>query len=492
MATGEAELEERKRLLTRFLAMATTAWTSFFLTDLLAVRALAAPLEYLSAVRFAGTGIGLAAFAVARSRGTTARTLDLVEAVVFPAASLLVSLAAIPVGGLTSPLALGVAMVTLARAIVPAPWRRALPIALASALAFPGAMALASTGPVVAAQLRSPAVWTFALTSAFLVLGACVAAAGSHLLWSARRELREARRLGAYRLVTRIGAGGMGDVWLARQMPLDRPVALKLLKKRVLDEPGAVRRFKREALAASRLSHPNTIRVFDFGASDDGVLYLAMELLDGLDVEALVARIGRLPPERVVHLGRQTCASLAEAHAQGIVHCDVKPANVFVAHVGDDLDFVKVLDFGLARVLAGPGATTVASGIRGTPAFMAPEVVRGERPGPDSDVYAMGALLYFMTTAATVFEGKTFTHLVTAQLEQEPVPPSKRLGAPLPDDFEAVIMRCLAKDRGSRYANAKELEEALAACSVANAWSPADARGAWELVRPSQTLKNAK
>ncbi|HEY8073403.1 MAG TPA: serine/threonine-protein kinase [Labilithrix sp.] len=490
MSGGLSELEERKRALTRFMAMSTIAWTSFFLTDLLAVRGLGAPLEYLAAMRFAGTGIGFAAYAVARSRGATLRTLDLVEAIVFPAASLLVSFSAIPVGGITSPLALGVAMVTLARAIVPAPWRRALPIALASALTFPAAMAFASRGPAVAAQLASPAAWTFGLTSLFLVLGAFVAAAGSHLQWSARRQLREARRLGAYRLVTRIGSGGMGEVWLAQQMPLDRPVALKLLKKRVLTEDaGAVRRFRREALAASRLSHPNTIRVFDYGASDDGVLYIVMELLDGLDLEALIARIGRLPPERVVHLARQTCASLAEAHAQGIVHCDVKPANVFVAHVGDDHDFVKVLDFGLARVLAGPGATTVATGIRGTPAFMAPEVVRGERPGPDSDVYAMGALLYYMLTATTVFEAGNVTHLITAHLEQQPVLPSKRLGAPLPTDLEAAIMRCLAKDRAARFANAKELEEALAACSVANAWTADDARAAWELVRPSLTLK---
>jgi serine/threonine-protein kinase len=470
--------------------MSTTAWTAFFLTDLLAARGLGAPLEYLAALRFAGTGVGLAAYALVRSDTATARTLDVVEIVLFPAAALLVALAAIPTGGVTSPLALGIAMVTLARAIVPAPWPRALPTALACAASYPAAMGFATTGPAVAAQLRSPLVWTFALTALFLVLGAAVATAGSHLLWAARKELAETRRLGSYRLITRVGTGGMGEVWLARQMPLDRPVALKVLKRRMLEDAGAIRRFKREARAASRLQHPNTIRVYDFGASTDGVFYLAMELLDGLDLEALVVRTGPLPPARVVHLARQACASLAEAHGVGIVHCDVKPANVFVARVVGELDFVKVLDFGLARVLAGPGSTTVATGIQGTPAFMSPEAIRGERIGPESDVYAMGALLYYMLTATVVFRAaESFTQMITAHIEDAPDPPSKRIGAPIPGDLEAVVMRCLEKDPAARYRSAKALDDALAACACAGAWTQKDAFAAWEFLRPSLTTK---
>jgi serine/threonine-protein kinase len=479
------ETDDRKRAFRRFMVMGTAGWTSFFLTDLLVAHGLGAPLEYLAAVRFAGTGIGVAAYAVVRSKTSSSRTLDMVEGVVFPTAALLVSLAAIPAGGITSPLALGVGTITLTRAMLPAPWRRALPCALASALTFPCTMALASLGPQVGAQMRSGAVWTFLITTLFLVLGAAVAAAGSHLQREARRQVNEARRLGQYRLVTRIGAGGMGDVWLARQMPLDRPVALKLLKRRVLEEEGAVRRFKREATAASRLAHPHTIRVYDFGASDDGVFFIAMELLDGLDLEALVLRGGPLHPARVIHLARQICASLNEAHQAGIVHCDVKPANVYIAMVGGELDFVKVLDFGLARVLVGPGATTMVESIRGTPAFMAPEIVRGERVGPESDIYALGALLYYMLTATTMFRGLGFHEMVVAQLDTMPEPPSKRLGTMVPADLERVVMRCLTKERGKRYATAKDLDDALARCVHAGGWTQRDAQLAWDAIRPS-------
>src|SRR5262249_43725546 len=160
---------------------------------------------------------------------------------------------------------------------------------------------------------------------------------------------------------------------LARQMPLNRLVALKILKQSTLRDPSALRRFKREAEAASSLGHPNTIRVFDFGASDDGVFYITMELLDGLDLEAIIDRIGPLPAARAVHITKQVCASLAEAHTRGIIHCDLKPANIFITRVGEDFDFAKVLDFGLARLLVASDHTTVDS-IRGTPAFMPPEI----------------------------------------------------------------------------------------------------------------------
>jgi len=474
-------MTDRRTALSRFLVLGTAAWTAFFVTDLIAAHGLGAPIEYLLAVRFAGTSIGIGAYLVVRSKNVTKRTLDVVEAVVFPTAGLFVSLAAIPSGGITSPLALGVATVTLTRAIIAAPWQRALPIALATAASFPLVMLAAS-------RVHAATMWTFILTTTFLVLGAIVSAGGSHLQHEARRQVQEARRLGAYRLVARIGSGGMGEVWLARQMPIDRSVALKLLKKNVLEEPGALRRFKREALATSRLAHPNTIRVFDFGASDDGVFYLSMELLDGLDLDALVTRSGPLHPARAIHLARQVCGSLSEAHHAGIVHCDMKPANVFIARVGDDRDFVKVLDFGLARVLVGPGSTTLVDSIRGTPAFMPPEVVRGERVGPESDVYSMGALLYWMVTATTVFQGVGFAEMITAQLQGKPEPPSKRLDAALPDDLETIIMRCLSKERGARFVTAKELDEALSKCSLAGQWSREDSRQAWDLLHPSLSM----
>ncbi len=489
---AEEVTDERHAALRRFMRMATAGWTSFFLVDLVAAHAHAAPLEYLAALRFTGTGVAFAAYAAIRAKRVHPRILDVIELGIFPMGAALVALGAVPCGGIASPLAQGVGIITLVRAVLPAPWQRALPSALSSALMFPIVIGIAAfVVPSIKEQMHSAAVWTFLQTSLFLGLSAALGAAGSHMQWEARRQVDEARRLGTYRLVARIGSGGMGEVWLARQLPLDRRVALKILKQRVLAEPGALRRFKREAQSASRLGHPHTIRVFDFGASDDGVFFIAMELLDGLDLEAVVARTGALPPARAVHLARQACGSLSEAHHLGIVHCDVKPANIFLTKVGEELDFVKVLDFGLAHV-NGPGSTTVVDTIRGTPAFMSPEQVRGERVGPESDVYAMGALLYFMLSGHTVFESKAMHEMVLAQLEAKPDPPSKKLGAPLPEDLEAVVMRCLAKGRGDRYTTAKELEEALATCACAKEWTQEDARVAWDVLRPSMNSQVTK
>lgn len=484
-AAVDLELIERKLALRRFIGMGTIAWTAFVVTDVIAARVHQTPLEYLVAIRLAGTGFGLTIFLLSAFERLPAWALHVLEGIMSPLAALLVSLAALRCGGASSPLALGVVTCALFRGVLPAPWRRVLPSTLGAALTFPLTILVAArSDPAIASQLESSvALWTFAQSSVFLVLGGFVAAAGSHLLWTAKEQIHEARRLGAYRLVARIGTGGMGEVWLARQMPLNRRVALKILKEATLRDPAALRRFRREAEAASSLVHPNTIRVFDFGASDDGVFFIAMELLDGLDLEAIVDRTGPLPPGRVVHLGRQVCGSLAEAHNRGIIHCDLKPANLFVTRVDDDYDFAKVLDFGLARVTAG-GHTTVDS-IRGTPAFMPPEIIKGEPVAPESDIYSMGAVLYWMVTGTPVFRGSGFHESVMAHLDAAPERPSARLGSEVPADLEDVILKCLSKKRADRYRSARELEEALAACGCASAWSTAKARASWEELRPS-------
>jgi serine/threonine-protein kinase len=484
---SDLEVLERKRALRRFAALGTAAWTSFVLTDVLAAEIHGTSLAGLVALRLAGTGIGLFVILFTSLERVSSGALAAVEIAVAPVAALLVSLGALRCGGATSPLALGVATVALVRGVLPAPLPRALPGTAGSGLVFPVTILVASRlpgGEAVAAQLATPAgLWGFALTSTFLVLGGCVAAAGSHMLWSAKEQLHHARRLGSYRLVTRIGSGGMGDVWLARQKGLNRPVALKILRESTLRDPGALRRFRREAEVVSTLQHPNTIRVFDFGGSDDGVFYYAMELLDGLDLEEIIDRTGPMPPARAIHLARQICGSLAEAHDRGIVHCDLKPANLFVTKVGDDHDFAKVLDFGLVRVLAGDH-TTVDT-IRGTPAFMPPEVIRAEPVSPESDVYSMGAVLYWLVTGTPPFEGQGFHESVMAHLQRKPDRPTLRLGRELPADLEAVILRCLAKKKGERYASARELERALDGCAAAKAWSSADARASWDVLRPS-------
>jgi len=482
----DLELVERKSAVRRFIAMGTVAWTVFVITDFIAWRVHHAPLEYLLAVRLTGTGIGLTIFLLMGFGGLPALALEILEGLMAPVAALLVSLGAIRCGGLTSPLSLGVATVALVRGVLPSPWRRALPSTLACAATYGITLLIASTShPDIAFQLKEPvAAWTFIQTNIFLVLGACVSAAGSHLLYSAKEQIIEARKLGTYRLVARIGSGGMGEVWLARQMPLNRRIALKLLKESTLKDPAALRRFKREAEAASSLVHPHTIRVFDFGASDDGVFFIAMELLDGMDLEAIVDRLGPLPASRTVHLARQVCGSLAEAHQKGIIHCDLKPANLFVTKVGENYDFAKVLDFGLARLNVGHGHTTVDS-LRGTPAFMPPEIIKGEAVTAESDIYSMGAVLYWMVTGTPVYLSKGFHDSIMAHLEGKREKPSVRLGAHIPEDLEAVILKCLAKKRHDRYSTAKELEEALAACDCAKSWSVDAAKASWQELRPS-------
>jgi len=492
MLEADLELLERRKGLRRFIAMGTVAWTAFILTDVLASHVHHTPLEVLIALRLIGTGLGLCIFLFTGFDRAPGWTFDVVEALTAPVAGVLVCLAAIRCGGATSPLALGVATCALARGVLPASWPRALSSTLTCALTFPITMLIAARyEPAIALQLKTPTdVYAFIQTSIFLLLGAGVAAAGSHMLWSAKEQIHHARRLGTYRLVARIGTGGMGDVWLARQMPLNRRVALKILKETTLHDPAALRRFRREAEAASSLVHAHTIRVFDFGASDDGVFFIAMELLDGLDLEAVVDRCGPLPAARVLHIAQQVCGSLAEAHQRGIIHCDLKPANLFLTKVGDDYDFAKVLDFGLARLMVGHGHTTVDS-IRGTPAFMPPEIIRGEPVSPASDVYSMGAVLYWMVTGSPVFRGKGFHENVMAHLEGTPERPSARLGKEIPRDVEDVILKCLAKKPEDRYASATELEAALASCECAKAWSREAARASWEELRPSLSKMSA-
>jgi serine/threonine protein kinase len=246
----------------------------------------------------------------------------------------------------------------------------------------------------------------------------------------------------------RIGSGGNGDVWVARQEALKRDVALKVLKDTGEIGDEKIRRFEREARAAASLAHPNTIRIFEFGASDDGVLFIAMELLEGLDVEALVEVAGPLPPARAVKLVRQACASLAEAHVAGIVHRDIKPGNLFVTHAGDEYDFVKLLDFGVARISEGDQPSLTETGILfGTPAYMPPEVCAGERASTRSDIYSLGAVLYFMLTGTPLFPDRTFAETVMSHISKTPDTPSGRLGKSLPEKLDLIVMKCLEKKR---------------------------------------------
>ncbi|HEY6006581.1 MAG TPA: serine/threonine-protein kinase, partial [Anaeromyxobacter sp.] len=267
-----------------------------------------------------------------------------------------------------------------------------------------------------------------------------------------------------------LGHGGMGDVYKATHLTLDRPVVLKLLKKLFHSDPSLVQRFHREARAASRLNHPNSITIIDFGQTDDGTLFMAMEYLSGRSLERVVAEEHPLAESRVIHIVAQILAALGEAHALGIIHRDLKPANVMIEPRRDEPDFVKVLDFGIAK-LNEPGSggqgLTQAGIVCGTPGYMSPEQVRGEELDPRSDIYAVGVILYEMLTGVLPFESDTPMGLVTKHLVEDPPPLAvRRPGTLVSPELEAVIMKALARDREQRFASSDEMRAAVLACGA--------------------------
>jgi serine/threonine-protein kinase len=238
---------------------------------------------------------------------------------------------------------------------------------------------------------------------------------------------------------------------------------------------GAVVRFEREVCATAGLMHPNTIRVFDYGTTEDGLCYYVMELLEGETLRAHVDRLGPLPPARAVHIVGQAARALAEAHDRGIVHRDVKPENLFLTSLGGEHDFVKVIDFGIAKVTTAEAAMTRTGWVLGTPEYMSPEAAMGKPADPRSDVYALGAVLYFLLSGRPPFVGDNAGRLFFAHATEVPLPPSAHVGRPLPPDLEAVVMRALEKDPAARYESASELALALASCTLAGRWTYGDA-----------------
>jgi len=285
---------------------------------------------------------------------------------------------------------------------------------------------------------------------------------------SARKAALTARQLGQYALEEKIGAGAFGTVYRGHHALMRRPVAVKLLDAGKANET-SIARFEREVQLTCQLTHPNTISLYDYGRTPEGVFYYAMEFLDGLSLDALVVKYGPLPEGRVIHILRQVCASLAEAHGQGLVHRDIKPHNIFLTRRGGIPDFVKVLDFGLvkARNLEGQLELTAANATLGTPLYMSPEAV--ERPDTveaRSDLYSLGAVGYYLVTGEPVFLGLTIGEVMMQQVKAVPEKPSVRLGELLSPDFEELLLRCLAKKPADRPASARALETALGRCSV--------------------------
>jgi tRNA A-37 threonylcarbamoyl transferase component Bud32 len=332
---------------------------------------------------------------------------------------------------------------------------------------------------------------TLAINNAlYLCLGAALAIYAAFVLNRMGVELREARRLGQYRLGERLGSGGMGDVFLAEHQLLKRPCALKTIHASMQANPLAQSRFEREVQSAARLSHPNTIAIYDYGHTDNGTFYYVMEYLPGLSLDDLVKQFGPLPPGRAVYLLRQVCGGLTEAHLTGLIHRDLKPANVFVAILGGQCDVAKILDFGLVKQTNDDenGQLTVDQMVSGTPQYMAPEQARGVRElDARADQYAIGGVLYFTLTGRPPFEGGSAMDLMIKHA-RDPVTPPSKLNPIIPQDLEAVVMRALQKDPNARFADVRELSRALGACACAADWDADHAEVWWREQAAAQAV----
>lgn len=305
--------------------------------------------------------------------------------------------------------------------------------------------------------------------------------------------LDEGLPLGHYRLMEKLGEGGMGEVWRARHQLLARPCAIKLIRPELLGvgkREAAVERFRLEARTIARLTSPNTVRLYDFGVSETGGFYFVMELLSGMDVFSLVQRFGPLPPERVVAVLRQACRSLAEAHAAGVLHRDIKPHNLFLCRLGVEFDVLKVLDFGLVKSLHEDATQITTEGVlTGTPAYMPPERVVGGAAEERSDIYALGCVAYWMLTGKTVFTGEPMAVMIH-HARTVPQPPSKAAGFSIPDRLEQIVLACLEKAADKRPSSAVDLWRELGDVPLTSSWTAERAELWWcehlpELSRPS-------
>jgi serine/threonine protein kinase len=272
----------------------------------------------------------------------------------------------------------------------------------------------------------------------------------------------------------------MGVVYRASHAMLRRPTALKLLapEKAGLE---TIARFEREVCLTARLTHPNTITIFDYGRTPEGIFYYAMELLEGANLEEVVEVGGAMPAGRVIHVASQIAGALVEAHGAGLIHRDIKPANVILCERGGVPDVVKVVDFGLVReVDAGGSALSRAGAAAGTPLYLAPEAMRApEQVDARADLYALGCVMYYLLVGDHVFRGRTTMEVCAHHLHTEPTPVGERAQPAPPGDLGAVVMACLKKDPAERLQSAAEILDRLQACADAHAWSAAQARTWW-------------
>ncbi len=392
------------------------------------------------------------------------------------ATALVAALAAVvaiqgPTGDAYAGPAFAIALVLVVRAaIVPCSALRTLAVGAAVATTIATAYHLR----------RDPMDLETVFVATWLVLFTVASAVVSRVIYGLQRRLREARKLGQYVLERRLGSGGMGVVYRARHSMLRRPTAVKLLPPGKTSKR-ALARFEREVRMTARLSHPNTVTVYDYGHTPDGQFYYAMELLDGATVDDVVAVDGAQPLSRVVHLLAAIADALTEAHGIGLIHRDIKPSNIMLCSQGGRVDTPRLLDFGLVSDVARDGNASLDNTVVGTPLYLSPESITApDAVDARSDLYALGAVGYFMITGKHVFDGSSTPEICCKHLDETPTPPSARLGRPVDAELEAVVLACLAKAPADRPVSAAELGDRLRACRGIGAWTQADALAWWK------------
>jgi tRNA A-37 threonylcarbamoyl transferase component Bud32 len=320
-------------------------------------------------------------------------------------------------------------------------------------------------------------------TAVILSLASAIAIFGSYKLSSLEQQAYQARKLGQYQLHRKLGAGGMGEVFLGEHMLLKRACAIKLIHPEQAGDPVTLSRFVREVQAMATLTHWNTVEIYDYGNTADGTFYYVMEYLPGLSLQELVEQYGPLPPGRAIHFLRQICAALQEAHAIGLIHRDIKPSNVIACRRGAVYDVAKLLDFGLVHDHGLDGhdhQLTLHGAVLGSPPYISPEQARGKgHVDGRSDIYSLGGLAYYLVTGQSPFVRETAMELLVAHMHDQVAPP-RQIRPELPLDLEEVILTCLRKDPAERYADVATVDRVLARCECAEQWDGEQATAWWE------------
>jgi len=483
-------LRRRLRLAAVLLAVGFAAfWFKAFFTDQLATEAGRLVFGLHSLTLLAIAAVAIATSSRARISLAGLRGLELLTfgfpVVFFLVTQYLVVQQCCERGFFDFPIAPWLLMIYTYALFIPNTLRRAsVVIGSMAALPIVALMVQLVLQPMVAERAGVDTVVSLLLA---VVLAAVSAVFGVDTIGSLRRQAFAARQLGHYRLKQSIGVGGMGEVYLAEHGLLKRPCVIKLIRPERAGDPRALARFQREVRATAKLTHWNTIEIFDYGNTDDGTFYYVMEYLPGMSLGEIVERFGPLPAERVVHLLLQACDGLREAHAMGLIHRDLKPGNIFAAQRGGVYDVAKVLDFGLVKPIVGTEdddhdslQLTTEGSITGSPLFMSPEQAVGDTtPDRRSDIYSLGAVAYYLLCGRPPFEGKKPLKVLFAHAHEEVVPPSQSR-ADVPADLEHVVLRCLAKKPADRYQTVSELAAALEACESAGRWNQADAARWWQ------------